>query len=149
MPLRTDGGIRSTPSGLDHSLWSCNDLISSAVNGNDHGLRTELVRSLSDKVRSFQRRRTNRHLIRAVRKQPANVLDIANPSSDCDRAEQIVTEAFDLLKPRPATVLRGADIQQDQLIHIPPLDQPQPILYRAYAAAVIEALAFDASVLVE
>jgi hypothetical protein len=76
------------------------------------------------------------------------VIFVPDPAADRHRHEQIFAELRDFLEARPAIVGCRSDVENDQLVHIPAFEKPDAVHHRAYAAAWVELLSFDASVVV-
>jgi hypothetical protein len=83
----------------------------------DHdALGAEDPRELGDQLGPLERRRVDRDLVGARVQHGLRVLDRADPSADRERDEDVVGRAAGELDDRVAALVRGGDVEEDQLV---------------------------------
>ena len=86
------------------------------VNGNDDALAAKAPRALIDQVRRSHGRAVDGHLVGTGQQGRADVVNGADAATDTERDEQRIGYAAHHVEHRIAALVRGRDIQKDQLV---------------------------------
>src|SRR5690606_39232879 len=94
---------------VEHAVPAC-------VNADDDALASEAFRALGDQVGGAHGGAVDRGLVRSGEQRITDVLDGAQPAADAERDEDRVGDVPDHVEHGVAPLVRGADVEQDQLV---------------------------------